>query len=195
MSLHKFLILAYIIRGEAINSYLGVRIYCKLHVGNVYLHQSPSANIVCILCGLVLSKGSIEQGMRTFGLGRYTVTGEDSLYCCNCNMTNWTRRSRSFRQTRQFYINHRYEMLVGWGYGTSKDDVSSHEFSGTPIVQFSCPGTHNVPGMINPCYYMHDTIHDRDVSIQGQFLSGTRGPTQFGWRYIASGRPVTPLFV
>jgi len=65
-----------------------------------------------------------------------------------------------------------------WDDGTSWNDVSPYEFSEALMPQINRPGTHNVPGMIHPCHYMHYIIHicdqnDRNVSTQGRCVSGT----------------------
>jgi len=82
--------------------------------------------------------------------------------------------------------------------------MSPYEFSGTSSPQINCPGKHNVPGMINPCHYSICMIqyinvyvcdvHDRDVSMQGDCVSGKifSGPWKFIQGHVVSGRHITP---
>jgi len=63
------------------------------------------------------------------------------------------------------------EQSSGWGDGTSRNCLSLYECSGNHGPLHKASQKHNVPGLIAPYHYMHDTIqmcdqNDRDVSIQ-----------------------------
>jgi len=97
---------------------------------------------------------------------------------------------------------------VGWGDETSRNDVSPYEFSGTPkgrpSPKINRPGTHNVPGMIHHCHYMHDTKQICDARclwcikagtlcfFLGRFILGSRDPRKFVRGHIVSGCPINP---
>jgi len=66
----------------------------------------------------------------------------------------------------------------GWGDGTSRNDMSPYECSGTPGPQIIRPLWHNVPVLIHLSPYpLYNTFrlaqNDWDVSMQGHCASGT----------------------
>ena len=69
--------------------------------------------------------------------------------------------------------------LFKWlGDGTSRNNVSSCECSGTPCRRINRPLWHNVPGLVHPCHYaLYKTFWlvqiGRDISMQGHCVSGT----------------------
>jgi len=57
-----------------------------------------------------------------------------------------------------------------------QNDVSLYERFGTPGPQINRPLWPTVPGLIHPChfdhiYVMYHAFNDRDVSIQGQWVT------------------------
>jgi hypothetical protein len=98
------------------------------------------------------------------------------VYSWKKNLTwDWLRKRRIILNIAYLW---QFWRFFWWGDGTSPNDVSLYEYSGTPSHQINRPGTQHVPRMIHPCHYMRDTIHicdknDRDVSMQGHFVSGT----------------------
>jgi len=91
---------------------------------------------------------------------------------------------------------------IRWGDGTTRNNVSQCECSGTPGPQINRPLLHNVPGLIHSCHFAPYTTfrllqNDRDLSMQGdcapgRLILGTRGPRKFVWGHIVLGRPITP---
>jgi len=79
-----------------------------------------------------------------------------------------------------------------WGDGTSRNDMSPYECSGTPGPQINCPWWHNVPALIHPCHYASTNTYrlmqkDRDVSMQGFSVSGTIHLGDQGFQNIRTG--------
>jgi len=93
-----------------------------------------------------------------------------------------------------------------WGDGTSRNDVSPYECSGTPGPQIIRPVWHNFPGLIHLCRFDHiysmycimqimtGMYQSRDTVFLGRLIWGTRGPRTFVRGNIVSGRPVPPPF-
>jgi len=84
------------------------------------------------------------------------------------------------------------EVYFRWGDGTSRNDVSPYECSGTPGPQINRTLWHNIPGLTHPCYFDHIYVlyhayNDRDVSIQGHCVSGTIDLGDQGSQNIRTG--------
>jgi len=86
-----------------------------------------------------------------------------------------------------------------WGDGTSRNDMSPYDCSGTPgpLNQFS--QKLNGPRLIHSWHYMYDTVikmtgkyQSRDIVSHRTINLGTMGPRTFVQGHIVSGRPVTP---
>jgi len=66
--------------------------------------------------------------------------------------------------------------LEGWGDGTSRNDVSPYECSGTPGPPNESSRKHKVPDLIHPCHFAPTKTYcimhiDRDVPIKGHCVT------------------------
>jgi len=89
-----------------------------------------------------------------------------------------------------------------WCDGTSRNDVSPYECSGTPGPIDESSPIQIVPALIHSCHstptktygvFKMTGMHQyRDIVSHGTINLGNRGPRTFVWGHILSGRSVTP---
>jgi len=120
------------------------------------------------------SRGTILQQPNIYGM-RWTG---------NTAITRFTVKSGHPLDKPGNYPCRGQDSRIWSGDGTSRNDISPHECSGTPGPQINHPRWHNVPSLIHLCHYAlcnTDRLmqNSRDVSMQGHWVSGTYWDTSF----------------